>query len=380
MTSRERVVDALSHKATDRLPMDLGSTSVSTMIFVGMEKLRKHMALPEPEYTCENLHYGLSYPKEDLLTALEIDTRRVSIGGPDGFTVEYKADGTYCDEWGVIRKEADLDLPYYSNIHNPLGTAETLDDLKKYEWPDPDDEGRYRGLKEEVKRLYEETDYALVSDLCFDGLLDASREILGLEKTMCDFYTNPDFIETWLDMYTEYCIKVFDNYLGEIGEYIQVVCVTDDLGFQDRPALSPDIYRKFLKHRHKRIYDSIKRKTNAKLFQHCCGSVYEIIPDLIDEGVEVLQPIQPLAANMRAEKLAEFKGRIAFWGGIDEQHLLPNGTPEEIDAEVERVIGILGKDGGYLPMSSHVIQHDTPPENVVAMYDAIKKYGKGVGV
>jgi uroporphyrinogen decarboxylase len=375
MNSRERVIAALHHQEPDHVPYDMGSTSITTMIYIGMEKLRQYLGIDEPEYVCTDPHYGLAYPSEKLLDALEIDTRRIDIGMPDAFANEYKANGTHTDEWGVLRKNAELGVPYYNTIWHPLGEAETIADLDKYQWPDPDDPGRYKGLREKAKTLYHETNKALVSNLLFDGLLDASREILGLEKVMIDMYTNPDFVEEWLDRYMNWCIRVFDNFLGEVGEYLQVVCVTDDLGFQDRTALSPEMYREFLKPRHIKIYNAIKKKTKAKLFQHCCGSVYDIIPDLIEEGVDVLQPIQPLAANMQAEKLAQFKDKICFWGGIDEQHLLPYGTPEEIDAEVKRVIGILGPGGGYVPMSSHVIQHDTPPENAMALFDAIKKYG-----
>jgi uroporphyrinogen decarboxylase len=174
----------------------------------------------------------------------------------------------------------------------------------------------------------------------------------------------------------EYTIRLFNRLLDEVGEFLDVVCVTDDLGFQDRTALSPDIYRKFLKPRHKKIYDTIKAKTNAKIFQHCCGSVYEIIPDIIEEGIEILNPIQPLAANMSAEKLAEFKNDLCFWGGIDEQELLPNGTPEQVKDEVKRVLDILAPGGGYVPYASHVIQHDVPTENVIAMFEAIEAYGR----
>jgi uroporphyrinogen decarboxylase len=365
----------LNHKEADRVPVEMGSVSVSTMIYSGMEELRKYLGLPGPEYTVENEQYGLSYPKESLLTRLGVDFRRLAVNPPDGFKPTREPGGIMNDEWGIRRQKVD-GQPYYNNIFHPLAEAETLADLKAYQWPDPEDPGRFRGLREKASKLYHETDYALVMDLCLDGLLDNSREVLGLEKSMMDFYGNPEFMEAWLDMYTEYSIRFFNRLLDEVGEYLQVLCVTDDLGFQDRMAVSPEIYRKFLKPRHMKIYAAIKAKTKAKLFQHSCGSVYPILPDLIEEGIEVLNPIQPLATDMGADKLAEFKGQLCFWGGIDEQHLLPEGTPQQIKDEVKRVIDILAPGGGYVPYSSHVIQHDTPPQNVMAMYEAIEAYGK----
>jgi uroporphyrinogen decarboxylase len=375
MTPRERVLTVLNHQEADRVPVEMGSVSVSTMIYTGMEALRKHLDLPGPEYTVENEQYGLSYPKESLLTRLGVDFRRLAVNPPDGFKPTRDADGVITDEWGIRRKKVDHQ-PYYNNIFHPLAEAETLADLKAYQWPDPEDPGRFRGLREKASKLYHETDYALVMDLCLDGLLDNSREVLGLEKSMMDFYGNPEFMEEWLDMYTEYSIRFFNRLLDEVGDYLHVLCVTDDLGFQDRMAVSPEIYRKFLKPRHMMIYSAIKAKTKAKLFQHSCGSVYPILPDLIEEGIQILNPIQPLAKDMGAEKLAAFKGDLCFWGGIDEQHLLPHGTPQQIKDEVKRVIEILAPGGGYVPFSSHVIQHDTPPQNVMAMYEAIEAYGK----
>ena len=365
---------ALNHSEPDRVPIEMGSVSVSTMIYLAMENLRNYLGLAGPAYTVENEQYGLSYPRESLLERLNVDFRRIAVNAPDGFKPTIDADGIVQDEWGVRRRKAP-GQPYYDNVFHPLGQANTLDDLRAYNWPDPEDPGRFRGLREKASRLYHETDYALVMDLSLDGLLDNSREVLGLEKIMMDFYCNPGFAGAWLDMYTEYTIRFFDRLLDEVGEFLQVICVTDDLGFQDLLAVSPDIYRKFLKPRHIRIYSALKAKTKAKLFQHCCGSAYEIIPDLIEEGVEILNPIQPLAANMTAEKLAEFKEHLCYWGGIDEQQLLPHGTPQQIKDEVKRVIDILAPGGGYVPYASHVIQHDTPPENVLAMFEAIETYG-----
>lgn len=364
----------MNHKEADRVPVELGSVSVSTMIYSGMERLRQHLGLSGDEYTAENIQYGISYPREDLLERLGVDFRRIAVNPPDDFEPKMDPDGVIENEWGVRIKKAP-GQPYYDNIYHPLGCAETVTDLKAYKWPDPENAGRFRGLREKAARLYNETDYAIVMDLCLDGLLDNSREVIGLEKIMMDFYCNPSFAEAWLDMYTEHTIRFFSRLLDEVGGFLDVVCVTDDLGFQDRTALSPEIYRKFLKPRHIQIYSAIKARTKAKLFQHCCGSVYEIIPDLVEEGIDILNPIQPLARNMNAGKLLEFKDALCFWGGIDEQELLPHGTPEAIKDEVKRVLDILAPGGGFVPYASHVIQHDTPPENVMAMFEAVKEYG-----
>ncbi len=372
MTHRERVEMTLQHREPDRVPIDFGSFIVTSMVKSAMDGFRRFIGLGGPPHEIVHQQLGLAMPREDMLRLLDVDTRRIAPGAPLYSGDTFLPDGTVRDEWGVVRRKAG---DYFDTVFQPLKEASTLDDLKKYRWPDPDDPGRFQGLREKARELFTQTDYALVADIALDGLLDASREILGLEKILVDFHLDPGFAESWLDMYTDYSIRLLSNYMDAVGEYVQVVVVTDDLGFQDRAALMPDMYRRYLKPRHKRIYAAIKAKTRAKLMQHCCGTAYEIMPDLIEEGVEILNPVQTRAANMSPEKLVEFKKELAFWGGIDEQHLLPRGTPEEVEAEVKRMIQILGPSGGFIPFASHNIQSDTPPENAKAMFDAIRKYG-----
>jgi uroporphyrinogen decarboxylase len=172
--------------------------------------------------------------------------------------------------------------------------------------------------------------------------------------------------------------KVFDiqsvkmgKYLDEVGEYLDVVCVGDDLAGQSGPLISLDLYREMVKPYHRAYFELIKRKTPARLHLHSCGSIAYFLDNLIEIGVDVINPVQVSARDMAPEKLKQrFGDRICFWGGIDSQHLLPRGTPEEVACEVHRIISFLGTDGGYVLGAVHNIQPDVPPENIVAMYDA----------
>ena len=156
---------------------------------------------------------------------------------------------------------------------------------------------------------------------------------------------------------------------------MDIVCQGDDLAMQDRAFIPLDMYNKYLKKYHKRIYDFIKTRTKAKIFHHCCGSVYELIPGLIDAGVDILNPIQTSAKNMEPDRLKkEFGKDLTFWGGIDTQKILPYGTPMEVSDEVKRVMEIMGKDGGYIFAPGHNIQALVPPENIEAMMNAALKY------
>ena len=164
-------------------------------------------------------------------------------------------------------------------------------------------------------------------------------------------------------------------FLTVVGDYVDVVYQGDDLVMQDRSVVPLDMYNKYIEKYHKRIYDFIKTKTKAKIFHHCCGSVHELIPGLIDAGVDILNPVQTSARNMEPERLKrEFGKDLVFWGGIDTQKILPCGAPQEIENEVEKIVEVLGRDGGYVFVPGHNIQALVPPENIEAMLDAIHKY------
>ncbi len=373
MTPRQRVMAALEHREPDRVPVDFGSFIVTSMVKPVLDRFRAFLQMDGPPHEIMQVQLGLAMPREDMLEALEVDTRRIALKAPQASAEVTLPNGDLKDEWGVVRRRVG---DYFDTVQRPLQEASTLDELKEYSWPDPDDPGRYEGLREEARWKYHHTPFALVADIALDGLLDASREIVGLEKILMDLHLNPGFAESWFDRYTEYSIRLLSNYMDAVGDYVQVVVVTDDLGFQDRTALSPEMYRKFLKPRHRQIYAAIKARTRAKLMQHCCGSVSEILEDLIEEGVEILNPVQTRAKGMSPENLARYKSRLAFWGGIDEQQVLPKGTPLEVEEEVKHLIRILAPGGGFIPFASHNIQTDTPPENVKAMFDAIRKYGR----
>ena len=169
--------------------------------------------------------------------------------------------------------------------------------------------------------------------------------------------------------------KYFENYLAEVGKYVQIIGYADDLGMQDRPQMSPDTYREVIKPYHKKIFKFIHERTDAKILLHCCGAIVPLIEDLISAGVDILNPVQTRATGMVPEKLkAMFGDRLIFWGGLDEQYLLPKGTKAEIDAAVKELMKTLGKNGGYVFAPSHNIQEDTPTENIIAMYEAAGKY------
>lgn len=194
---------------------------------------------------------------------------------------------------------------------------------------------------------------------------------------MIDMKKNPEVFRYLADRILEVQGAVVEAFFHECGEYIDFALLADDLGTQQAPFVSPKDYKEYWKPYHKEMISRTKALTDAFIFWHCCGSIFPLIEDLIDIGVQVLNPIQPLAKGMNPESLKKTYGdRLAFDGGLDVQKLLPHGTADQVKAEVQRVIEILGKNGGYIFAPSHNIQGDVPPQNVVAMFDAALEYGK----
>jgi len=229
-------------------------------------------------------------------------------------------------------------------------------------------------LAEEAHRLYEETDYALVADFLGGGIFEQALWMRGFERFMMDMVSDEPFATALLDTLLELYIEFYAVYLEAVGPYVQIVAVGDDLGMQTGPLISPRLYRRLIKPRHRELYDFIHSRTEAKIMHHTCGSVFPFVQDLIDVGVDILNPIQTSARGMDPVALKrEFGERLVFHGGIDVQQILPFATPERVREEVRHIVTTLGQGGGYIFAPSHNIQADVPPENIVAMYEAIQE-------
>lgn len=379
MSSRQRVLKTLRHEEPDRVSIDLGGwvTSIHKRAYTN---LRNYLGLEEKKIELKDWVQQLSYLDEDVLERLGIDTRYVRAGAPEAesWQLKYEEDENYryiTDGWGVKRampKEGGL---YYDIVESPLKDA-NVEDLEKYEWPDPIDPGFTKGIAEKAKRL-KETDYAVVGDFNFESWYENCWYMRGFAQWYMDMYQNPEFVEALLDKTAELHMKFMDKMLDAVGEHIDVIMQGDDLAVQDGPAMSLDMYRRFIKPRQEKIFDLIKQKTEAKLLYHCCGSVRSFIPDLIDIGVDAINPVQVSAKGMDTKELKrEFGDKVSFWGAIDTQRVLPFGNVDEVKKEVERRIDDLAPGGGYVLSAVHNIQADVPPENIMAMYNTAKKYGK----
>ncbi len=368
MTPRERLLTALSHRQPDRVPRDLGGRV--TGITVGAYDALKELFGLEEQNQIMDHNQQLARPSEEALRRLGIDTRYILPGPRKGWqrhVAEDSAGYSYVDEWGIELRMPKQDGYYFDMVSHPLAEL-AVEDLDSYPWPDPHDPGLTEGLHEEARRLSQETDYALVGDPSA-SLFERAWYLRGFENFMIDLLTDECFATALLDKLLELRMAGLQDFLGQVGGYIHVIRLGDDLGQQGGPLISPPLYRRVVKPRQRELIQFVKERTDAYVFYHTCGSVVEFVADLVEIGVDILNPVQVSAKDMDPARLkAQYGDRLSFWGGVDTQHVLPHGTPEEVQKEARRRIEQLGSGGGYVLNAVHNIQPDVPPQNIMAMY------------
>ena len=376
MTPRERVQTALSLQEPDRVPVDLAQAGGDGITLAAYENLVRHLGLPPRKARINSRMAQSVRPDEDVLQRFRVDFRHVGMGPPDNWQDEPVGDDGYRDEWGVVRSRPPGGN-YYDLTESPI-KEDTEEAIERHPWPDPDDPGRYRGLRERARELHENTEYAVVLDVNSSFFLRCG-ELRGWENFYMDLAGHPGFASALMARYLDIRLRMAERALEEVGDHLDVVFATsDDLGMADRTIVSPDIYRQLIKPLQQKTFDFFRERTPAPRFYHCDGAVHELIEDFIEIGVEVLNPIQVSATGMGdTRKLKrEFGDRLAFWGAIDTYEVLPYGTPDDVREEVRRRIADLGPGGGYVLCSVHNIQPEVPPENVVAMFDAAHELGR----
>jgi len=375
MSPRERVMTALNHQEPDRVPIDIGGGSSTSIGIEGYEKLKQYLGVPaEPRVL--NKAFRIARLDESVMKRLGSDCRPLVAKPPLQWTPPPSREGTFIDMWGITWKQVYYakDCYYWEMAHNPLAEAQ-IEDLARYPWPDPLDPGFTAGLAEETRELYEETDYALMADSGFKSFWELGYMLRGFTRMLLDLKRNPEFVSALLSKLLEINVAATGRFLEAAGRYIQVFRAGDDLATQTGPIMSAQIFRAVLKPVYKKYLDFVKSKTNAKIFFHSCGNVVDLIDDLVEAGVEIINPVQVTAMGDTAALKARFGDRVVFWGGIDTQHVMPHGSVNEVEEEVRRRIHDLGPNGGFVLAAVHNIQPDVPPQNIIAMADAARKSG-----
>jgi uroporphyrinogen decarboxylase len=377
---RDRVLKAINHQEPDRVPIDLGGfqTGIHKKAY---EALLEYLDIKEEIIILDPVQQ-LAKPSETILEKFHVDTRYVCAHGPDSFKGGIEQNER-CgrlwhdlkDEFGVVWSMPDDQQLYMDISHHPLADA-TIKDVADYPFPKGNDPTRFIGVREEALRLKNETPYALCTGI--SGVVyEYCWYMRGLERWFMDTIENPEFCEALLDKTMQYWIDFHTGFMGVVGDIVNVVMIGDDLAGQSGPLFSAEFYKKMVKPRQKRLVQHIKSLTSAKIWYHTCGSCVPLIPELMDNGVDILNPIQISAVGMDAKELKEKFGKeMVFWGGgCDSQHVLPFAAPQQVKEDVKKNMDIFKPGGGYIFNNVHNIQSGVPAENIVALYGAAYENG-----
>jgi len=407
MTPRERVLAALNHQGPDRVPVDFSGHRSSGIAAITYAQLREHLGLPKETIRVYDPVQQLAIVHEDVRERFRVDT--IELGR--AFALDDKdwadwtlPDGTPCQmpAWAlperedgrwVIRSRSGrviAHMPdgalYFEQTYYPFADHEDLDAipwaLEENMWcavaspPGPLVAGTDgdRVLAEGARRLRAASDKAIIG-LFGGNLLETGQFLWRNDNFLMMLAAEPDKVHTFLDRLVEIHLANLEKFLAAVGQYIDVVLFGDDLGMQGGPQISPAMYREFFKPRHKLMWNRAKELADVKVMLHCCGGVRELLPDIIDAGLDAINPVQISCAGMDAQGLKDdFGESMVFWGGgCDTQNMLFNGTPEDVREHVRDQVRILAPGGGFVFQQVHNILVGVPPENIVAMFDAVNE-------
>ncbi len=378
LTSRQRVLKAVNHQEPDRIPIDIGGTLITTIHRTAHKNLMEYLGWSQFEEDLYDIIQQVVRPDPKILDRLANDCYCILPGPSSAWSLQITNDqqATYfTDEWGVVYKKPHGGF-YFDVYKSPL-TSATMSELRRFSWPDGGDPGRTKNLRSRAQEVFDGTDYALIMSDGTWGIMQHTAILLGYERYYDCLATDLRLLRTIMEKVLEFEFAYMDAVMPEVSDYVHIVNTSDDLGTQSAPLLNPKTYRKWIKPLHKSLIEHIKKHCDAKIFFHSCGAIFEFIPDLIEIGVDILNPVQVSAAGMDSKKLKREFGRdLTFWGGgCDTQRILPRGTPQEVRTEVLHRMADFAPGGGFVFCPVHNIQADVSPENLVAMYETVLEHG-----
>jgi uroporphyrinogen decarboxylase len=379
MNSRQRVLTALNHQEPDRVPIFLGASNTIGLQIEVYRAVKERLGIEaEDQYLYQWPELGTARLDESTLQALGSDVRGVRDRYPTEVVLRNAArePGTpFVDNWGIGQVEVEPGV-WFPGVH-PLKDAVSIGELEDYDWPTGVESGRFDHVGERCARLTEEGEYAVMGAPWLLFPFERAVHMQGMETFLLNLAVRPEFAEHLLIKCAETCQRIMDGFLEAADGCLDIIKIGDDLGTSQSLLISPDMYREILKPIHADYIAFIKERTDARVFFHSDGDIFPLIPDLIEIGVEILNPVQTSAGKMAdLERLKDKYGQdLVFCGAVDTTRVLPSGTPEDVRAEVRDVIRALAPGGGYLLSSVHTIQNEVPAENVLAMVDAAREFG-----
>jgi uroporphyrinogen decarboxylase len=375
MTPRERVRTTLNHKEPDRVPIALGG-SANHLTEQRFELLEKHFGTERiPRRTLVGFYTTPDY--NPILEKLGTDFRYIHIRPPANY-VSNSLTGDFQqfkDEWGLTHRI----MGGYYDLHGaPLGEDVTREAIDNFPWPDPTDPVRMDGVQEEVEDLFHNTEYSIVAHRpVYGNLWEFARLMLGMENALMMTALDLDLFDYLIGKLAEVLDGFYEVFLKVVGPYVDVIEMAEDLGTNAGPMFNPDVYKKVIKPRHQKSIAMYKKLApNAKVMLHCDGAIRKFLPDLIEAGFDILNPIEGHLPGMDPVGLKRDFGKdLVFQGGVDVKNVLNHGTVEDVKQEVRLRMEQMGAGGGYILAPAHNFSNDIPLENMLAFFEAGQELG-----
>ena len=411
MNSRERILSAISHKQPDRIPVDLGATPSSGISVVAYRNLINHLGMGHLKNQVYDVIQEVTQPEMELLDHFGVDILDIGrefntaadywqpleliagtpalypkwfnpVGQPDGSWFAPGKSGEFIGKMPVGATFFDqLIFPYrdgyptdYTDLGNQMSRA-IWGGFGFTPYDRIDEPGFWQMLRDKTIDLRLKTDKALLLGVgC--NLFEWGTFLRRIDNFLMDLYLEPENVHKLMDALMERHMEFLGKVCEAVGDIVDILKFGDDLGTNTGPFIPNETYREFFLPRHKQMCNFVKANSSAHTMLHCCGGIYELIPDLIEAGFEILNPIQINAINMEPKRLkSEFGKDLTFWGGgINTQSVLNRATPEEIMKHVTENLEAFAPGGGYVFNTVHNILSDVPPENIVAMFEAVKEF------
>jgi uroporphyrinogen decarboxylase len=383
MNSRERILKTLRHEEPDRVPFDLAATTWTGITNGAYQKLLGHINLDPEKPDWADVIQQIVIPSDSVLEMLEVDTRGLLPLTSHNWDVYNKLTDAgnnweYQDEWNFIHHFPKKNGHWFSLVKHPMEKIEipVVKDVEEFNWPLPADKRRIDGLREKAIKFREQGKIVIIKGLCA-GVFEMHQRVRGMTNALMEPFMFPEFSDRLIGKIADLKIEFWEMALEELSDVVDIVAEGDDYGSQESQLISPEHFRMYYKPHVQRVIKAIKKRApHLKIIFHSCGNVRPIIPDFLEIGVDILNPVHITATGMEPEQLKkDFGNDLVFWGGgVDTQHILPSGSPYQVADNVKRNIEALAPGGGYVFTTVHNIQSEVPPENIIAMWNAFKEF------
>jgi uroporphyrinogen decarboxylase len=380
MNSRERIVASINHTEPDKIPFDLAGSTWTGITNGAYQKLRLFLGMNAEEPDWSDVIQQIVIPSDEMLEMLMVDTRGLFPLTSHNWDVYGKltdsgSNWEYYDEWGFTHHFPKENGHWFALIKHPMeNVSPDVSEINKYKWPDPSDKERIKGLREKALSFREQGKLVMLKGICA-GIFEMHQRFRGMSNALLDSFLYPEFSDRLIGKLADLKIEFWEMALSELSDVVDVVAEADDYGTQESQLIDPEHFRQYYKPHIARIISAMKRSApDAKIMFHSCGNVRPIIPDFIEIGIDIINPVHINAAGMNPYQLKKDFGRdVVFWGGgVDTQKILAYGTVDEVKADVARNIDALAPGGGFVFAAVHNIQSEVPPQNIMAMRKAIE--------